>query len=119
MTVTVVRANEYKVDEMPWGRLVWFVSAGQGSSETLTVGRCIIKPGMANPRHHHPNCDEVLTVLRGRIAHTIGGGEVVMEEGDTISVPSGIVHNARNIDDADCVLQIVFSSAERKTVGET
>jgi quercetin dioxygenase-like cupin family protein len=114
----VTKPVDNKVDVTPWGSLTWYVSAAQGNSEVLTVGCCRIKPGRANPRHHHPNCEEVLYVLQGNIMHTLGDGEVEMQEGDTISVPSSMVHNARNIGDTEAVLQICFSSAERKTVGE-
>ena len=115
----VVRSNEYQVEEFPWGSLTWFVSAALGSSNTLTAGRCVIKPGHENPRHHHPNCEEVLHVLHGSIIHSMEDGRnTEMHVGDTISVPLNVVHNARNICEDDAVLFICFSSADRRTVGE-
>lgn len=120
MRKTIVkRAGEYKVQEFDWGQLTWFASKELGNSDAVTVGRCVIVPGRENPRHHHPNCDEVLHVLRGKIVHTMENGQSVqMGEGDTISVPPNIGHNAKNVGDEDAVLFICFSSAERKTVGE-
>jgi quercetin dioxygenase-like cupin family protein len=43
---------------------------------------------------------------------------VVMNPGDTVSIPSGVVHNATNIGSEDAVLTISFSSAYRESVGE-
>jgi mannose-6-phosphate isomerase-like protein (cupin superfamily) len=101
--------------DQEWGDLTWFAGAPLGNSDTLTVGRCVIKPGGANPLHSHPNCDEVLVLLSGRIAHTVeGGAEVEMGPGDTITIPRRLPHRARNIGGTDAVMFIAFDSAHRE-----
>lgn len=109
-------ADQHEIVRMPWGRLEWSVSAQIGNSTTMTVGLCVIEPGAQNGRHFHPNCDEVLRVLKGRIVQTWDGQEREMGVGDVISIPSGITHNARNVGDEDAELAICFSSAYRETV---
>jgi quercetin dioxygenase-like cupin family protein len=101
---------------MAWGHLEWSVSARIGNSETMTIGTCFIDAGNQNGRHYHPNCDEVLRVVRGRIIQSLDGIEVEMNEGDVVSIPSGVVHNARNIGAEEAELAISFSSAYRETV---
>lgn len=102
-----------------WGALTWFASGPLGNSDDMTVGRCVLKPGCSNPRHFHPNCSEVLVVIKGRIEHTsAGGGVAVMNEGDVVNIPANVRHCARNIGDTEAVLFIAFSSAHRQTVGE-
>ncbi len=113
----VSRPDDYLVEEMPWGRLIWRVSAERGNSTTMTVGECIISPGQQNGRHLHPNCDEVLYVARGRIVHSADDERTEMNVGDIISIPTGVVHNARNIGDSDAHLLISFSSAFRQSEG--
>ena len=113
----VIRADRYPTDDFPWGRLSWFVSGAIGNSETLTVGQCVLGPEQANQPHYHPNCDEVLHVLKGRIAHRLDEEYVDMEAGDTISIPQGSVHNARNLGSDDAVLIIIFSTPDRQVVG--
>ncbi len=108
-------------ERMPfdWGELTWYANGALGNSEGLTVGRCVLKPGRSNPRHYHPNCTEVLTVLKGRIRHTGPGGNAVeLSEGDTVTVPPNIWHNAENTGDSEAVLSIVFNSPDRQTIGE-
>jgi quercetin dioxygenase-like cupin family protein len=100
-----------------WGRLEWYVSAAIGNSTTMTVGMCILDPGRENGRHYHPNCDEVLRVVKGRIIQTWNDEERVMEEGDIVSIPSGVWHSARNLGDEPAELAISFSNADRQTVG--
>lgn len=112
----ITKPADYKTISMECGDLTWFVSGELGNSAAMTVGRSIIRPGEANPRHYHPNCEEVLHVLQGRILHTIDDREVELHEGETISIPPNVVHNARNIGATDAVLFICFSSADRETV---
>jgi quercetin dioxygenase-like cupin family protein len=118
VSVNVMRTDDYAVEEHPWGRLVWMVSGKLGNSEKLTVGKCFIRPGHANPPHYHPNCDEVLHVVRGRIEHRVDDEYVEMSAGDTISIPSGRMHNARNLGDEETEFVITFNSPDRQTIGE-
>ena len=115
----VMERADYAVEEKDWGRLSWFTGANLGNSRELTVGECRIKPGCANPRHMHPNCEEVLHVLSGEIIHSIADGEPQrLSPGQSICVPAKVYHNARNVGDAEAVMLICFSSAVRQTVGE-
>lgn len=104
--------------EFDWGRIVWLVSGSLGNSGTMTFGRVTIRAGHSNPRHRHPNCDEVLHLLSGRLEHTLGDARFVMEPGDTISIPTGAWHNARALGDKDADMTISFSSPDRQTQGE-
>jgi quercetin dioxygenase-like cupin family protein len=102
-----------------WGHLTWYASRPLGNSEEMTIGRCVLKPGQGNPRHYHPNCSEILVVIQGRIQHTTaGGGKTEMKEGDTVTIPANVWHQAANIGDNEAVLFIAFSSADRQTIGE-
>ncbi len=116
---TIIRADDCDTVEEDWGRLTWYANASIGNSGDMTVGKCIIKPGFENPLHSHPNCSEVLAVLQGRIEHVIEGGKSVeLNEGDVITLPTNLPHQARNIGQMDAVLLIAFSSADRRTRGE-
>jgi len=102
-----------------WGELTWFASRELGNSEDMTAGRCILKPGAGNPKHYHPNCSEILVVIKGRISHTSGENQnTEMGEGDTVTIPANIWHSAQNIGPEEAVLFIAFSSADRQTIGE-
>ncbi len=115
----VVHRGEDKVIPQTWGELTWYVSADQHSSATMTVGKCVLRPGQQNPRHFHPNCDEVLHVLSGTIVQSLEDGRTeTMKAGDTVSIPAGVHHSAKNIGTEDAVLFIAFSSAHRQVVGE-
>lgn len=115
--ISLSQPASYETSTHDWGSLTWFVSRGQGNAASLTVGQCTIKAGCANPRHYHPNCEEVLHVLSGTIAHTLEGERyVTMQPGDTITIPPYVVHHAQNLGEEDAVVLICFSSADRQAV---
>ncbi len=114
----VIPANKAQVLPQPWGQLTWYVSRELKNSDTMTIGQAIINVGQENPRHYHPNCDEVLHVVKGHILHSMGESTLEMQEGDTISIPAGVHHNAKNLGNEPAVLAISFSSADRIAVGE-
>ncbi len=102
-----------------WGELTWYASAELGNSDEVTVGRCLLNPGESNPRHYHPNCAEILVVLEGRIRHTAANdGTKEMSVGDTVTIPANVWHQAVNTGDSNALLLIVFTSANRETIGE-
>ena len=60
----VLRSTQTDSVEADWGSLTWYAGASLGNSQDMTIGRCIIKPGCENPLHSHPNCSEVLVVIK-------------------------------------------------------
>ena len=105
--------------DFDWGNLNWYASGSLGNSSEVTVGTCRLKPGCSNPRHYHPNCTEILVVIQGRIRHTVAdGAESEMNPGDTLTVAPNVWHRATNIGLSEALLFIVFTSADRQTVGE-
>ncbi|MCC7353839.1 MAG: cupin domain-containing protein [Anaerolineae bacterium] len=112
----LLKAHETTGDEFDWGKLWWFASGKLGNSEAMTTGQCLIKPGQENPRHYHPNCEEILHLISGRIVHSLGDEEFEMWPGDTITILPNVVHNARNAGTDDAIMTISFSSAYRQFV---
>ena len=119
MSPSVIRKNDVQIQETEWGSQQWLVSAESGASQQMTLGRVTFKPGRSNPRHHHPNCEEVLYVVAGEIEHTLPeGGTARLQAGDCIVIPAGEAHLAKNIGDDEAVVLVAFSSADRKMVIE-
>lgn len=114
----VVRKGEWLIVSQTWGEIRWLASSLARNSRTMSVGFAIVAKGQANPRHYHPNCDEILHVLQGRVRHTMNEVTVVLEAGDTVIIPAGTLHNATNLGDGEAVLSVSFSSAYRVAEGE-
>ena len=106
-------AREQRRDES-WGSLLWLANQQLDNADGLTLGRVIIKRGQSNPRHCHPNCEEVLYLLSGQLQHTLGDETFDLSAGDTLSIPAGAWHNARSVGEQDADMIVVYDSAQRE-----
>ncbi|HSH94276.1 MAG TPA: cupin domain-containing protein [Roseimicrobium sp.] len=97
-----------------WGSLSWVASEELTDTPGLTLGRVTLKPGASNPRHSHPNCDEILYVLKGRLQHETDGEISVLEPGDTLAIPAGVPHQAINVGDVESDVIVAYSSGRRE-----
>jgi quercetin dioxygenase-like cupin family protein len=109
------RATEGEVIEMSWGRLVWTASGAVGNSSKMSLGRSTIKAGQSNARHRHPNCDEILHLIKGRLEHIQDDRRCVLEPGDTVCIAKGVWHQARALGGDDAEIVICFDSPNRLT----
>jgi quercetin dioxygenase-like cupin family protein/type 1 glutamine amidotransferase len=114
----VLRKAKALLEREPWGKLEWFASQGLGNSNVMTTGMVTIDVGKETPLHYHPNCDEILHVLRGRIMQRVADREYELQAGDTISIPEGMSHQTRNIGSDAAVLSLSYDSPDRISIGE-
>lgn len=77
--MSVISPPEVICFDQPWGSLIWLASREIGNSTTMTFGRVVIAADQENPRHCHPNCDEILHLLSGRIEHCLGEQRFVLQ----------------------------------------
>lgn len=110
-------ADKAKIVES-WGSLTWLANRSIGNSNSMTVGRVVIKKGESNPRHTHSNCEEILYLLTGKLEHTVGDEIVTLEAGDTLVIETGVFHNAVNIGTEDADMIVIYSSGDRDFVPE-
>ena len=107
------KADQHTVITEDWGTLSWLANRQIGNAEGLTLGRVTIKAGQTNPRHRHPNCEEVLYLLKGRLRHTLGDMNFTMSAGDVITIAPGVFHNATCIGAEDAEMIVVYSQGTR------
>lgn len=112
----VTNAGQLPIEHFEWGTLQWLCNAKLSPRAEQTLGLCHIRPGRRNPRHYHPNCEEVLHLLAGRGRHSFEDDDLELTAGMTIRIPVGVTHNLTNIGDEPLVCLITFNSSERETV---
>ena len=66
------------------------------------VSRYVYPPGMHFPDHTH-EVDKIDGVLAGRFRMAMGEMDVVLEAGDCLAVPRGVVHSAEVVGDEPVV----------------
>lgn len=67
-----------------------------------TVTRYVYSPGTSFPEHTH-GVDKIDAVLAGRFQMTMMGSSVILEAGDCLAVPRGMLHSAEVVGDASVV----------------
>jgi mannose-6-phosphate isomerase-like protein (cupin superfamily) len=112
----VTNSAALPVETFDWGTLQWLCNDRLLPGSVQTLGLCQIHPGAANPRHYHPNCDEVLYMISGRGRHSFGDESMELTAGMTIRIPSGVVHNMANTGTEPIVCLIAFNAGDRQTV---
>jgi quercetin dioxygenase-like cupin family protein len=116
MVNRVVDSAREKPLAFDWGTIRWLVSEGQIADSQLTFGLAEIQPGMGNPAHYHPNCDEVLYMLEGEIDHWLGEDSVHLGPGMALHIPTGLVHHAVNRGPGVARMALAYSSGDRQVV---
>lgn len=114
----LVGLEDTELEEYPWGQIRWSANAELGGSDHLTVGRVDINPHSENPQHYHPNCDEVVYIVSGRITHLVGDESFPMTAGDATVIPKNVLHQAVNQEEETSVLLVTYDTGRRETVFE-
>lgn len=117
MCRTADEAAAQRVEEA-WGSLTWLASNELTRGQDITLGRVVIRKGMSNPKHSHPNCAEVLYLLRGELWHVIGDEAVLMRAGDTTMILAGVPHVAFSVGDQDAEMIVAYPSGQRQFKAE-
>jgi mannose-6-phosphate isomerase-like protein (cupin superfamily) len=112
-TLTASAVAKHQVDET-WGSLKWLASQEIGNADGLTLGHVIIKPGKSNPRHCHPNCEEVLYLMSGQLEHVVGEKKIPASAGDVFTVSAGVYHHATNTGSEDAHMIVAYSEGNRE-----
>ena len=62
----------------------------------LLCVRARLEPGQAHPFHHHPHLEEILYILSGTAEQWVEREQRLMQPGDSLYLPVGIVHGTYN-----------------------
>lgn len=105
----IARAADAELLVLPGGSTMQLLAEGDGTTETMTVHRSLIRAGSvgAGP-HHHAETTELLYVLKGGLEILVGDDVVTAGEGDVVVIPPGISHAFAATADSDAeVLDVV------------
>lgn len=80
-------------DEAQDGRLTQERLCAKLEGMGYSVARYVYPPGTRFPEHKH-GVDKIDAVLSGRFRMTMAGKTVVLEAGDMLVVPQGVLHSA-------------------------
>ena len=115
-SATVVSVADVPTQDFPWGAIKWLCSRELDPEAEQTLGLVFINPGMRNPPHSHPNCEELLYVMAGQCEHGAGEEQHHLEAGMLIRIPAGVTHSAYNSGWEPVKMLVSYSAPDREMV---
>ncbi|HXF62207.1 MAG TPA: cupin domain-containing protein [Caldilineaceae bacterium] len=108
--------NRDHANQFDWGAIQWLVSGDLMDGANITFGFVEIEPGRKNPRHYHPNSDEVLYLIEGELRHTVGENIYHLTAGTAIFIPQQAPHDAFNPGSKTARMVVAYPTGDRQMV---
>ena len=92
----IVPFTETEVERLPGKTHFWHCKPGMVKETNLMFVRAQLPPGEAHRFHYHPHMEEILYILAGAAEQWIEGEMRLMDAGDSIYIPAGMIHATYN-----------------------
>jgi len=108
-------------ETLDWGQLRWLSNPPATGAAALTVIDVTLAPGKGHNFHKHPDQEEVLLIVAGRVEQWVDREQRLLGPGDSAFVPAGVVHASFNAGQEDariaailgpCVGEVGYVSVE-------
>jgi quercetin dioxygenase-like cupin family protein len=94
-------AGKTQAEVLDWGTLRWLSNPPSTNARALTVLDVTFGPGKGHAFHKHPDQEEVIYVVAGRVEQWVDRDKRVLGPGDSVFLPAGMVHASFNVGDTD------------------
>ena len=96
-----VIAGDVEPEVLEWGQLRWLSNPPSTGAKDLTVINVTLQPGKGHDFHKHPDQEELIYVVAGRVEQWVEREKRVLGPGDSAFLPADTVHASFNVGDAD------------------
>jgi quercetin dioxygenase-like cupin family protein len=96
-----VIASETKPEVLDWGKLGWLSHPPSTGAKQLTVIDVTLSPGKGHNFHKHPDQEEVIYCISGKVEQWVDREKRMLGPGDSAFLPAGTVHASFNVGDKD------------------
>ena len=97
MTGQFTLSQDARREGVPWGSLAWLSSPADSGAQSLVVVEVDLDPGAGHSFHRHPNQEEVIYVLAGRVEQWIDKERRTLTSGDSAVIGRDVVHASFNV----------------------
>jgi quercetin dioxygenase-like cupin family protein len=94
-----VIAREIEVDVTDFGRSSWLSNPPTTGAKRLTVIDVNFDPGKGHNFHKHPDQEEVVLVIAGKVEQWVDREKRILSPGDSAFIPADVVHASFNVGD--------------------
>lgn len=102
-----------KKDQIPevldWGSLIWHSNAKVTNARQLVVIEVNLEPGKGHNFHKHPDQEEMIYVIEGKIEQWVDQDKSILSPGESAFIPAGMVHASFNIGPTNAKLLAILS----------
>jgi quercetin dioxygenase-like cupin family protein len=103
-----VMAKEIKPEINDWGKLGWLSNPPNTGAKDLTVIDVNLSPCKGHDFHKHPDQEEVILVVAGKVEQWLDREKRILGPGDSAFIPGGIVHASFNVGDTDAKIVAIL-----------
>jgi quercetin dioxygenase-like cupin family protein len=93
---------------LDWGQLRWLSNPPATGAAALTVIDVTLAPGKGHDFHKHPDQEEVLLIVEGRVEQWVDREKRILGPGDSAFVPAGVVHASFNAGTSDARIAAIL-----------
>ncbi|MBK1883418.1 cupin domain-containing protein [Luteolibacter pohnpeiensis] len=89
----------------------WLCNPEVADAKGLQICRAVLPPGEGHNFHRHPELEEVIYVLQGKVEQWVEQEKQVLNPGEVAHIPADVVHATFNDSDEDAVILAILSPA--------
>jgi len=102
---------EVPMEDFEWGSAGMRCAPPGTGCETFVVMDVRLDPAFFHAFHKHPDQDEMITVVSGRVTQFLEGESTVLGPGDSVYIDKDVVHGSYNDFDEPAQLAVVLAPA--------
>ena len=102
---------EVPVENFDWGSAGMRCAPPGTGCQSFVVMDVRLDPGFFHGFHKHPDQDEMITVVSGRVTQYLEDENMVLGPGDSVYIDKDVVHGSYNDFDEPAQLSVVLAPA--------
>lgn len=108
MAGTFMMSADTAPETLDWGKLRWMSHPPSTGASQLTVIEVNIAPGQGHDFHKHPDQEEVIYCISGKVEQWLETEKRIFGPGDSLFIPADVVHATFNVGDTDARLLAIL-----------
>jgi quercetin dioxygenase-like cupin family protein len=104
-----VIGKETAPEVLDWGELRWLSNPPVTGAKDLTVINVSLAPGKGHDFHKHPDQEEVIYVVAGKVEQWVDREKRILGPGDSAFLPADTVHASFNVGDSNANIVAILA----------
>ena len=103
-----VKKTDITRETLEWGTLGWMSHPPLTGNKQLTVIDVELTPGNGHDFHKHPDQEEVIYVISGKVEQWLEQEKQILGPGDAAFIDAGVVHASFNVGEENAKLLAIL-----------